>query len=210
MPAHPETLADRQPNGKLIAARGRLQSPYHRGKAMSRAELADRVNGALDDLYSDWINVAALYVTDRWIGSLERGERRWTSAERRAALRRATGALTDHDLGLHKPRHAERGVSAEVLGRMARLESSDLVGGRRDTMGGLGRHQARDLTKRVEIAPFKPADESFVDLSEGSGSGWNSFSRITNALAEQRQAVAPEALLSLVEAHRECLATLFR
>ncbi|WP_436531235.1 helix-turn-helix domain-containing protein [Actinoplanes sp. HUAS TT8] len=42
------------------------------------------------------------------------------------------------------------------------------------------------------------------------GGDWNSFSRVTRMLAGQRQAVAPAALLSLVEAHRECLSTLFR
>lgn len=39
---------------------------------------------------------------------------------------------------------------------------------------------------------------------------WSSFAVVTSMLAEQRQAVPPAALLSLVEAHRECLLTLYR
>ncbi|MFC4144798.1 helix-turn-helix domain-containing protein [Micromonospora mangrovi] len=39
---------------------------------------------------------------------------------------------------------------------------------------------------------------------------WNSFSKLTSMLAEQRQAVSPDALLGLIEAHRDCLSTLYR
>ena len=39
---------------------------------------------------------------------------------------------------------------------------------------------------------------------------WNSFSTLTSMLAQQRQAVSPDALLGLIEAHRDCLSTLFR
>lgn len=39
---------------------------------------------------------------------------------------------------------------------------------------------------------------------------WGSFSQVTAMLAQQRQAVPPGALLSLVEAHRDCLSTLYR
>lgn len=119
MTRHPETAANRQPNEKLIKARARLPSPHQAGRSMSRSELADAVNAALDELYADRASIETFYVTDRWIGNLERGEHRWASAERRAALRRATSAATDHDLGLHKPRYYERGVSVEVLQRTA-------------------------------------------------------------------------------------------
>ncbi|WP_435209557.1 helix-turn-helix domain-containing protein [Micromonospora sp. bgisy143] len=39
---------------------------------------------------------------------------------------------------------------------------------------------------------------------------WNSFSTLTSMLAQQRQAVSPSALLGLIEAHRDCLSTLYR
>ncbi|MGW0214995.1 helix-turn-helix domain-containing protein [Micromonospora chokoriensis] len=39
---------------------------------------------------------------------------------------------------------------------------------------------------------------------------WNSFSTLTSMLAQQRQAVSPDALLGLIEAHRDCLSTLYR
>ncbi|MEV4691330.1 helix-turn-helix transcriptional regulator [Micromonospora echinospora] len=38
---------------------------------------------------------------------------------------------------------------------------------------------------------------------------WNSFSTLTSMLAQQRQAVSPDALLGLIEAHRDCLSTLY-
>lgn len=44
----------------------------------------------------------------------------------------------------------------------------------------------------------------------GPGAEQSSFATVTRLLASQRQAVAPEALLSLVEAHRDSLAMLFR
>ena len=115
---HPDTEANRRPNELLIKARGRLASPYHPGRRMSRAELADAVNVALDELYPDR-NLSSYYVDGRWIGKLERGEHHWASPERRAALRKVLGAATDHELGLCKPRHVERGVSAPLLGEPA-------------------------------------------------------------------------------------------
>ncbi|MCZ7379754.1 helix-turn-helix domain-containing protein [Micromonospora sp. WMMC250] len=39
---------------------------------------------------------------------------------------------------------------------------------------------------------------------------WNSFSTLTSMLAQQRQAVSPDALLGLIEAHRDCLSALYR
>ena len=55
-----------------------------------------------------------------------------------------------------------------------------------------------------------PAPPSVPDLGDYPGGEWNSFLTVTRLLASQRQAVAPAALLSLVEAHRDCLAMLFR
>jgi transcriptional regulator with XRE-family HTH domain len=64
-------------------------------------------------------------------------------------------------------------------------------------------------------ATVRPAD--VVDLVirgtgaiDGRSAEPSSFATVTRLLASQRQAVAPEALLSLVEAHRDSLAMLFR
>lgn len=70
---------------------------------MSRDEFADGINDAMSGLYPDR-NLGSFYVTGKWVGSMERGERRWTSDERRAALRQLTGVKTDYELGLHEQR----------------------------------------------------------------------------------------------------------
>lgn len=115
MPKHPDTKANRAPNSKLIAARARLASAHHLGQSMSRSEMADAVNAALDRLYPDRESLKNYYVNDRWVGNLERGDHHWASSERRAALRTVTGAATDNEIGLHKPRVALRGASADIL-----------------------------------------------------------------------------------------------
>lgn len=101
MPRHPETLI--RPNAVLAARRAGLASPQRPGQRMSRTELADAVNAALDQLHPGR-NLAAHYVDHRWVGKLERGEHRWPSEERRAALRLALGAASDTDLDLYSPR----------------------------------------------------------------------------------------------------------
>jgi hypothetical protein len=73
---------------------------------MSRAELADAVNAALDLLYPRR-KLTAHYVDHRWVGKLERGEHRWPSEERRAGLRHVLGAAIDADLGLYSPRRSD-------------------------------------------------------------------------------------------------------
>ncbi|WP_434740728.1 XRE family transcriptional regulator [Micromonospora sp. SH-82] len=190
MPRHPETEANQQPNELLIIARGRLRSPYHSGRSMSRSEMADAVNAELDNLYPDR-NLGSYYVDSRWIGKLERGEHRWASNERRAALRRVTGVSADHELGLQKPRPSDRGTTAQII----RSQTSSL------------RNPTISSTRRQPLPPPTPIESSFEDIGSGD---WSSFSRITNMLAQQRQAVAPDALLSIVEAHRDSLSTLFR
>ncbi|MFG1888132.1 hypothetical protein ACGFIR_09715 [Micromonospora sp. NPDC049051] len=70
---------------------------------MSRAELADAVNAALHRLYPNR-DLAADYVGHRWVGKLERGEHRWPSRKRRAALRQALEVNTDAELDLYSPR----------------------------------------------------------------------------------------------------------
>lgn len=105
MPRHPETVVT--PNTLLVRARTQLSSPQRAGQCMSRSELADAVNTALDRLYPRR-NLSALYVDHRWIGKLERGEHRWPSPERRAALRHVLGTADDADLGLYSPRRTAR------------------------------------------------------------------------------------------------------
>ena len=101
MPRHPDTVVT--PNALLTTARRQRNSPRRPGQHMSRAELADAVNAALDRLYPGR-SLTAHYVDHRWVGKLERGEHRWPSRERRTALRHVLDAATDTDLGLYSPR----------------------------------------------------------------------------------------------------------
>ncbi|MGC4885711.1 hypothetical protein [Micromonospora sp. DT227] len=94
----------------LSDARHRLSSPVRAGQRMSRSELADAVNAALDRIYPSR-DVTAQYVDSRWVGKLERGEHRWPSEPRRKALRQVFGAVTDADLDLYSPRRSD-GVGA--------------------------------------------------------------------------------------------------
>ncbi|WP_344512514.1 hypothetical protein [Dactylosporangium maewongense] len=94
------------PNRTLRDARLRTHSPLRAGQSMSRSELADLVNATLDRLHPGR-DLNAHYVDSRWIGKLERGEHRWPSDERRAALRHALGATTDTELDLYIPRRTD-------------------------------------------------------------------------------------------------------
>jgi tetratricopeptide (TPR) repeat protein len=104
MPRHPEAVIT--PNPLLTELRESLPSPHRLGLCMSRSELADAVNRALYRLYRDR-SLAAFYVDARWVGKLERGESRWPSEERRAALRDVFGVATDSDLDLYSPRRTD-------------------------------------------------------------------------------------------------------
>ncbi|MEU8264009.1 hypothetical protein AB0C02_25730 [Micromonospora sp. NPDC048999] len=110
MPRHPDTLI--RPNTMLNGARQRLPSPIRPGQRMSRTELADAVNAALDAIYPGR-DVTAHYVDFRWVGKLERGEHRWPSEARRAALRQVFGVPTDSDLDLYSPRRSDGMYVAE-------------------------------------------------------------------------------------------------
>jgi hypothetical protein len=70
---------------------------------MSRSELADAINRSLERLYPRR-NLAAFYVDFRWVGKLERGETRWPTEERRAALRDVFDVASDIDIDLYSPR----------------------------------------------------------------------------------------------------------
>ncbi|GIJ13284.1 multiprotein-bridging factor 1 family protein [Micromonospora andamanensis] len=107
MPRHPDTVIT--PNTLLVQARQRLASPQRPGQHLSRAELANAINVALDRLYPGR-SLTAHYVDQRWVGKLERGEHRWPSHERRAAIRQVLGAAADADLGLYSPRRTEGGA----------------------------------------------------------------------------------------------------
>ncbi|GAA3742205.1 hypothetical protein GCM10022225_27260 [Plantactinospora mayteni] len=110
MPRHPDAMIT--PNTVLSGARQRLPSPKRSGQSMSRSELADAINAALDRIYLGR-DVTAHYVDFRWVGKLERGEHRWPSAARRAALRQVLGTATDTDLDLYSPRRTD---SKQVAG----------------------------------------------------------------------------------------------
>jgi hypothetical protein len=103
MPRHRDTEA--APNEQFAAARNRLVSARWPGRPMSRSEVADAVNAALDLLFPGQ-DVRALYVDFRWIGKLERGEHRWPALERRSALRHVLHTRTDGELGLFPTRRS--------------------------------------------------------------------------------------------------------
>ncbi|KOX06682.1 hypothetical protein ADK66_22145 [Micromonospora sp. NRRL B-16802] len=110
MPRHPDTVIS--PNTLLCDARRRQASPRRPGQSLSRSELADAVNAALDRLYPGRV-LTAHYVDSRWIGKLERGEHRWPSEERRAALRHVLGATSDGQLDLYSPRRTDVTTTAD-------------------------------------------------------------------------------------------------
>lgn len=84
----------REPNEHLRLARESSPSADVPGTAMSRQELADRVNAYLFD------TTGRLHeLDDNYIGKLERGIIRWPQASYREALRAVLGASTDGELG---------------------------------------------------------------------------------------------------------------
>lgn len=103
MPRHPDTMVE--PNTQFVAARNRQPSVRRPGRPMSRIDLADTVNAALDELFPGQ-DMRAQYVDGRWIGKLERGESRWPARERRVALRHVLQAREDAELGLFPIRRA--------------------------------------------------------------------------------------------------------
>jgi tetratricopeptide (TPR) repeat protein len=78
---------------------------------MTREEFADAINRAIDTLFPGRDNRKHLYANSHWVGVMERGARRWTSDERRAALRLVTGATDDDELGLYPPRDRHAAVT---------------------------------------------------------------------------------------------------
>jgi hypothetical protein len=127
-------------------------------------------------------------VTSNWdetdIGRLERGENRWPGKRRREAFRSVLGVRTDSGIGFYIDR------ASAATSEAASTASNSTIS---------------DIDLRVPELGTDPGLHGDSDAS-----GWNSFSVVTSMLAQQRQALPPAALLSLVEAHRECLLTLFR
>lgn len=115
----------REPNEQLRLARESSPSADVPGTAMSRQELADRVNAYLFD------RTGRLHeLDDNYVGKLERGIIRWPHASYREALRAVLGAATDRELGFvntrrlaaapvvhlpepHQPSRPERPVSVD-------------------------------------------------------------------------------------------------
>ncbi|WP_432830659.1 hypothetical protein [Dactylosporangium sp. CA-092794] len=71
------------------------------------------MNVAIDEANTTSRNVTHLYVTEHWVGKLERGKTRWPHEERRAALRRVLGAATDAEVGLYSMRLTDAGYDPE-------------------------------------------------------------------------------------------------
>ncbi|WP_239091257.1 XRE family transcriptional regulator [Asanoa iriomotensis] len=118
------------------------------------------------------------------IGRLERGENRWPRKIHREALRVVLRVQTDSEIGFY-------------ITRAAAITFSTPAGPDGDVQNG-----------DTGLPGALSGEINSVDSREYDD--WNSFSIVTSMLAQQRQAVAPAALLSLVEAHRNCLLTLFR
>ncbi|AEV84383.1 hypothetical protein ACWT_3360 [Actinoplanes sp. SE50] len=178
--------ADPEPNLLLIQARERRESPTQPGEPMSRAELATEVSRIL---FPDPRQRIASPFNANYVGKLESGTiGRPNRPDYRAALRRVLRASSDEELGF-----ANR--KTWIPARQASVE---------------------DPVPASAIAAESSMFGAFESIENPSGiiigkSGdWNSFSLVTSMLAQQRQSVEPIALLRLVEAHRECLSTLFR
>ncbi len=93
----------REPNDALRAARERLPSLRAPGESLTRAELADAVNGHL------WRTTGVRYeLDDHLIGKWERGVVHWPIAPYRAALRAVLGMAGDAELGFHPPTDVRR------------------------------------------------------------------------------------------------------
>lgn len=175
------------PSGKLRAARRAQPSPSVSGQPMSRQELADACNQAMAP--GRWIGMTASY-----IGALERGEIRWPNAAYRNALCAVLGA-SPRDLGFYVDRPERR--TAATHSQSHAVDHPDDVGATND-----------GATIRSAQQVVAQSRSSHDNLNHGRA-GDHTFLAVTRLLASQRQSVAPAALLSLVEAHRDSLAVLF-
>ncbi|MFC7530146.1 hypothetical protein [Actinoplanes sp. GCM10030250] len=125
------------------------------------------------------------------------------------------------DLSLSSQRLVILGVASppQVLSRESSIRPHPLIPRTRTGRTLASRPTATASDQGTESAHSRLADagpsaqviyEELFESLDSADNDWNSFSRVTSMLAQQRQAVAPMALLSLVEAHRDCLSTLLR
>jgi hypothetical protein len=220
-------------NTLLSQARRRLFSPSGSGRPMSRQELAEAVNAYLWRTYK--ID-ERLDETD--IGKLERGENRWPGAQRRDAFRAVLHAATDAELGFYIIRGQQAEPAAKARERSS-APSADFTNGefvsvpvqaangviayliaRRESLAALARAIPALAFPEYLAASAAPVAARLTDVAdllvpsasalESRPAEPSSFATVTRLLASQRQAVAPDALLSLVEAHRDSLMMLFR
>lgn len=89
-----------EPNGKLRAARERIESPSSPGEPMTRQELAEAINAYV---YRASGGTQVTAVDFNHVGKWERGTIRWPAARYRAALRAILDVDTDRDLGFARP-----------------------------------------------------------------------------------------------------------
>jgi hypothetical protein len=183
-------MRERVPNQLLRDARMRLFG--------TQAALADAANQLLSPAY---------LLTANHIGKIERGVVERPNALRCTALRTVCGVSTDADIGLvrhrtptpvtQSPVHVIN-IDADPRGAAAKDPQILRVGG------------YVVVDQQSERLPPPAASPPLPIRFDGSANDWDSFLTMTRLLASQRQAVAPAALLSLVEAHRDSLWTLFR
>ncbi|GAA3251148.1 hypothetical protein ACFO1B_43740 [Dactylosporangium siamense] len=164
---------------------------------MSRVELADAVNAGLDRLYPGRI-LTAHYVDARWVGKLERGEHRWPSNERRAALRAALRCHSDADLGLYSPRHSEAASNVNDLDESRRdlLRCIAAVAAASGLLGGSILQQRQLGTADVERLGAVLALYRSLDYEVGGGAladELNRFAASSATLLEHRmsESIAP-------------------
>jgi hypothetical protein len=145
--------AGRRPNVLLRRARLRMPSPVDSRYAMSRQELAEAVNAHVFDV-SGRVSVMDAH----YVGRLERGIRRYPTADYRAAFRAVLGVATDAELGFVHP------------GRTLVL----LPSGRQLT-GSAGREPVEGSATQLVVAPgmavvVVPADHPLLlALVDGQG-----------------------------------------
>lgn len=189
------------PNKQLQRARLACPSPSRTGHRMSCAELARQANSLLHGK-----GILDADMDAGYISKLEAGEYRWPrSPHRRWALRTALKVETDAEIGLYPDRFSRHDCHAQSA---ASASLAIVKSGQSQALPNLAQGGAAASLEWARV-PFGswPDSEEMLDVSSSDSSA---FLTLTKLLASQRQAVAPDVLLSLVEAHRECLAMLFR
>jgi len=113
------------PNTRLLAARKSLLSPSGSGRPMSRPELADACNAELARMHAErggrhrWAGL-----TDKKIGTLERGEIRWPNEDYRKALCAVLGR-DERSLGLYIDR--PNGIMGNIGAFPSAIQSTEAL-----------------------------------------------------------------------------------